>query len=129
MPNEDCDRNYLHDLFLWVENASEDCTDNRNDNVYKIADAKDVVEEWDNTDGDATSEYDDTDGYSVKSNSFNTSSITTEYDDEADLELTWIGDAYENGYYENIVVTTDYNSVAKNNLEYYLDLPYGSLYG
>ena len=60
-----------------------------------------------------------------KSNAFNLSSITTEYDDEADLELTWIGDAYENGYYENIVLTTDYNSVAKNNLEYYLDLPYG----
>ena len=36
MPNEDRDCNYLHDLFFWVESASEDCTYNRNDNVYKM---------------------------------------------------------------------------------------------
>ena len=36
MPNEDRDCNYLHNLFLWVENTSENCTNNRNSNVYKM---------------------------------------------------------------------------------------------
>ena len=46
---------------------------------------------------------------------------TTEYDYEADLELTWIGDAMHMGMmFLNKVIMQ-----SKNNLKYYLDLPYG----